>query len=73
MAAPLRSCTPKALPTRAAASYLGVSAATLRKWRSMGPEDPGPHGPAFIKISRSLVLYEVDALDLWLDSYRGLL
>jgi hypothetical protein len=62
----------RALRTMAAATYLGVSASLLRKFRAMGPDDPGTHGPAYIKISSSIVLYEISALDAWLDARRTL-
>jgi hypothetical protein len=38
----------------------------------MGSDDPGTHGPAYIKISSSIVLYEISALDAWLDARRTL-
>jgi hypothetical protein len=60
----------RTLRTGDAARYLGLSGALLRKYRKMGPGDPGVHGPAFIKISASIVLYEIAALDDWLDSRR---
>jgi hypothetical protein len=60
----------RALRTVAAATYLGVSASLLRKFRAMGPDDPGTHGPAYVKISANIVLYEILALDAWLDARR---
>jgi hypothetical protein len=62
----------RALRTVAAATYLGVSASLLRKFRAMGSDDPGTHGPAYIKISSNIVLYEISALDAWLDARRTL-
>lgn len=56
----------------AAANYLGVSPSLLRKWRGRGPDDPGSHGPEFIKVGRTLVLYEIKALDAWLDRHIAL-
>jgi hypothetical protein len=61
----------RTLRTVAAARYLGLSASLLRKYRAMGRDDPGVHGPAFIKISANVVLYEVSALDDWLDARRS--
>ena len=63
------STTPpcKALPTADAARYLGVSVSLLRKMRSRAPEDPLGPGPAFIKLSRSLIVYPIAELDAWLD------
>ena len=58
----------RALATRVAAGYLGVSASLLRKLRLRGPEDPGDAGPAFIKLGRNLIVYEIAALDAWLDA-----
>jgi hypothetical protein len=65
-----RSAEPSWLRTVDAARYLGLSASLLRKYRSMGPDDPGVHGPAFIKVSHNIVLYEIAALDDWLDARR---
>ena len=62
--APLR---PRALRTVAAARYLGVSPALLRKWRLRAPGDPGEHGPPCVRITPTLTLYPVAALDAWLD------
>lgn len=56
----------RAVNTRAAANYLGISVSLLRKLRLRGPDDPYT-GPRFIKVSPSLVLYELAALDEWLD------
>jgi hypothetical protein len=61
----------RALPTRAAAAYLGVSASLLRKLRLRGPDDPGNHGPEFIRLSPTLTVYEIAALDRWLDQHRS--
>jgi hypothetical protein len=65
------STTPprKALPTTDAARYLGVSASLLRKMRSRGSEDPLGPGPAFIKLSPSLIVYPIAELDAWLDGH----
>ncbi len=64
------AATPRrALRTNEAAKYLGVSASLLRKMRSRGPDDPLGAGPAYIKLSPSLVVYQISALDDWLDRY----
>ena len=64
------SNTPRrALRTTEAAKYLGVSASLLRKMRARGPDDPLGAGPAYIKLSPSLVVYQISALDDWLDRY----
>jgi hypothetical protein len=61
---------PRVLPTRPAASYIGVSVSLMRKWRTRGAGDPGSHGPPYIKLGPTLCVYELDALDAWLDSRR---
>lgn len=60
----------RALRTTDAARYLGVSASLLRKMRSRGPDDPSDCGPEFIKLSASLIVYEISALDYWLEQHR---
>ena len=60
----------RALRTVGAAVYLGISASLLRKLRARGPGDPGDKGPDFIKVSSNIVLYEISALDAWLDARR---
>jgi hypothetical protein len=62
----------RALRTVGAAVYLGISASLLRKLRARGPSDPGDKGPDFIKVSNNVVLYEISALDAWLDARRTL-
>jgi hypothetical protein len=59
-----------ALRTVPAADYLGVSPSLLRKYRMRAAGDPGEQGPAYIKVSPSIVLYELSALDAWLESRR---
>jgi hypothetical protein len=59
---------PRAMRTVQAARYLGVSAAHLRKLRTIAPGDPQPKGPPFRKISHNIVLYDIAALDAWLDA-----
>jgi predicted DNA-binding transcriptional regulator AlpA len=53
-----------------AASYLGVSVATVRAWRLRGPDDPNP-GPHFIRLSGSMVVYDLSALDEYLARKRA--
>ena len=52
-----------------AARYLGVSPSLLRKMRSRGPADPLGAGPAYIRLSPSLIVYEISVLDAWLDAH----
>ena len=61
----------RALRTMEAARYLGVSPSLLRKMRSRGPDDPLDRGPPCIKLSPSLVVYEITGLDSWLDSHAS--
>lgn len=63
------SSSRRALQTGAAAKYLGVSTSLLRKLRLRGPADPGGQGPKFIKLSPQLVVYDIAALDAWLDEH----
>jgi hypothetical protein len=60
----------RALRTTDAARYLGVSASLLRKMRARGPDDPLGAGPAYIRLSPSLIVYEIAALDSWLESHE---
>jgi hypothetical protein len=63
-----QATTPRrALPTTKAALYLGISPSLLRKLRLRGRDDASAPGPAFIKLSASLVVYEIAELDAWLD------
>jgi hypothetical protein len=64
-----RTVPRRSLQTGDAAKYLGVSASLLRKMRMRSPDDPGGQGPKFIKLSPQLVVYDIAALDAWLDSY----
>lgn len=61
----------RALRTAAAARYLGISPSLLRKFRLRGPDDPGDHGPPYIRLSSSLIVYELVELDRWFDAHRG--
>jgi hypothetical protein len=65
-AAPIR-----ALNTTDAARYLGISVSLLRKLRLKGLDDPGLKGPQYYKVGSQIVLYEVTALDAWLDQHRA--
>jgi hypothetical protein len=58
----------RALRTIDAARYLGVSPSLLRKMRSRGPADPLGAGPTYIRLSASLIVYEISVLDAWLDA-----
>lgn len=53
----------KYMSPQEAATYCGVSAKTLEGWRRQGI------GPPYIKVSRKLIKYNVNALDLWLESF----
>ena len=61
----------RTLNTRDAAAYVGGSVSLLRKMRMRGPDDRDP-GPAYIKLSATLVVYEITELDRWLDSHRDI-
>jgi len=58
----------RALRTTDAARYLGVSSSLLRKMRARGPDDPLGLGPGYIRLSPSLIVYEIAALDAWLEA-----
>lgn len=58
----------RALRTTDAARYLGISPSLLRKMRSRGPADPRGVGPAYIRLSSSLIVYDISLLDAWLDA-----
>jgi hypothetical protein len=60
----------RALKTVLAARYLGLSPSLLRKMRARGAEDRLGLGPEFIRLSPSLIVYEVAALDAWLEKHR---
>jgi hypothetical protein len=60
----------RALKTVPAAAYLGISPSLVRKMRARGVDDPLGTGPEFIKLSPSLIVYEVSALDAWLEGHR---
>jgi len=61
----------RALRTTDAARYLGVSASLLRKMRGRGRDDPLGTGPEFIRLSPSLIVYEITALDSWLEAHQA--
>jgi len=58
----------RTLRTTDAARYLGVSPSLLRKMRARGPTDPLGLGPSYIRLSPSLIVYEIVALDAWIDA-----
>ena len=58
----------RALRTTDAARYLGVSPSLLRKMRARGPADPLGLGPSYIRLSPSLIVYDLAVLDAWLDA-----
>ena len=58
----------RALRTTDAARYLGVSASLLRKMRARSVADPLGPGPPFIRLSPSLIVYEIARLDAWLEA-----
>jgi len=60
----------RALKTPDAAAYLGLSPSLLRKMRGRGPQDR-QQGPAFIRVTAQLVLYDITKLDRWLDEQRA--
>jgi predicted DNA-binding transcriptional regulator AlpA len=55
---------PARLRTPSAAAYVGLAPATLERLRAVGG------GPAFIKLGPRVVVYEVAALDAWVNE-RG--
>jgi hypothetical protein len=59
----------RALRTTDAAQYLGISPSLLRKMRLRGADDPLGAGPVYIKLSPSLIVYQIVDLDAWLDSH----
>jgi hypothetical protein len=61
----------RALRTADAARYLGVSPSLLRKMRLRGSDDPRSPGPEYIRLSPSLIVYEITSLDHWLDQHRS--
>lgn len=71
-----RSCMKmkrKALKTMNAAAYVDVSPSLLRKMRRRrSPDDGQRPGPRYIRISRTLILYEIADLDSWLASFAEL-
>jgi predicted DNA-binding transcriptional regulator AlpA len=53
---------PNTLTPRKAASYLGISEAALRLWRSEG------RGPRFFRAGEKLIRYRRADLDFWIDA-----
>ena len=60
---PSRAPSPPALRSHDAAAYLGVSLATLRKWRALG------RGPRAHLAGGGLLYYPVDELDRWMTGH----
>ena len=58
--------TPKALSTKDAAIYLGMSESYLEKARCIGKGTPGP---SYYKRGKK-VLYKVEDLDRWFEQFR---
>ena len=51
-----------------------VSAGHLRKLRLKGQQDPGPHGPAWVRDpANGYCLYAVEELDRWVDEWKATL
>ncbi len=55
----------RVLSTIDSARYVGLAAATLERYRHVGG------GPAFIRLGSRRIVYEVAALDAWLDRQKG--
>ena len=58
------------LNTAETADYLGISVATVRAWRLRGRDDPNA-GPTFVRLSPTMIVYDISELDRWLDSKRA--
>ncbi len=56
MTSALLHCT---MTTKEAAEYLGVSEATMKRWRSVG------EGPKFFRLGKKIVRYRQSELDLY--------
>lgn len=52
--------SPRYIRPSAAAKRYGVSASTLAQWRGRG------EGPRFVKMSPTVVVYDVDEFDRWM-------
>lgn len=59
----------RALRTVEAAGYIGVSPSLLRKMRLRGTDDPLDSGPPYIRLSPSLIVYDIVSLDAWMDRH----
>ena len=54
-----------AVDEKKAAQILGLSPATLRKMRSLGPQESGLPAIPFLKYSKKCVRYSTAALEQW--------
>lgn len=54
----------RVLRTPEAASYVGLSASTLEKFRVIG------NGPTFLRAGPKIVVYRIEDLDAWLNVNR---
>jgi hypothetical protein len=54
--------------TPEAAIYIGRSSSWLRKRRLLGLDDPGDHGPRYLKTEGGSAIYLREDLDAWLDT-----
>lgn len=61
----------RAVSETEAAQILGLSPATLRKMRSLGPQDTGLKSIPYFKYSARCVRYSVADLEAWRDAYKA--
>jgi hypothetical protein len=59
-----------AVDEKRAAEILGLAPATLRKMRSLGPQEKGLPAIPFVKYSAKCVRYIVSDLEAWRDGHR---
>ena len=62
--------TDRAVNEVEAAQILGLSPATLRKMRSLGPQDTGLKSIPFFRYSARCIRYSVADLEAWRAEYR---
>ncbi len=60
----------RAVDETEAASILGLSPATLRKMRCLGPQEKGLPEIPYVKYSSRCVRYIVSDLEAWRNSHR---